>query len=166
MSVRSDSSSRALSGGISSVSMVVSTLTDCSVKLAVMTHPFDELSESRLRKGSGAKWNHHPAGVLPLWVTDMDFPVAEPIRQAIRDYADTDDFGYPVSDGIPGLLDSVTGHLADRHGVQYQPEDVYPTSGIIPSLFLSTLALAGPSDEVVVQPPVYPPFAMAVRNTG
>lgn len=131
-----------------------------------MTHPFDQLTESRLRQTSGAKWNYHPADVLPLWVADMDFPVADPIRQAIRDYADTDDFGYPVPAGIPGLLDSVTRHLADRHGVLYQPDEVYPTSGIIPSLFLSTIALAGPSDEVVIQPPVYPPFAMAVRNTG
>jgi len=131
-----------------------------------MTHPFDTLTEERLRSTSGAKWNHFPEDVLPLWVADMDFPVAEPIRQAIRDYAECDDFGYPTASGVPGLLEAVTNHLRQRHGVSYSEEQVLPTSGIIPSLYLGTMALAGPGDEVIVQPPVYPPFRMAVEGTG
>lgn len=131
-----------------------------------MTHHYDQLSEERLRKLAGAKWNYYNPEVLPLWVADMDFPVAEPIRQAIRDYTLTDDFGYPVSTGIPGLLHSVSDHFERRHGVRFSPEQIYPTSGIIPALYLGTTALAGPSDEVIVQPPVYPPFAGAVRSTG
>ncbi len=131
-----------------------------------MEHPFDSLTEERLRTTAGAKWNHYPADVLPLWVADMDFPVAEPIRQAIRDYADCDDFGYPMGAGVPGLLDAVAAHMKSRHGVTYTGEQIMPTSGIIPGLYLCTMALSGPGDEVIVQPPVYPPFRMAVENTG
>src|SRR5690554_2971924 len=131
-----------------------------------MAHAYDELTEERLRKLDGAKWNHYDADILPMWVADMDFPIAEPIRQAIRDYAECDDFGYPMPSGIPGLMDAVTGHLDRTHGVRFSHEQVMMTSGIIPSLYVGTLALAGPGDEVIVQPPVYPPFSMAVTNTG
>lgn len=131
-----------------------------------MAHPYDQLTEERLRKLHGAKWNYYPQDVLPLWVADMDFPVAEPIRQAIRDYADQDDFGYPMPSGIPGLLDAVGSHFESRHGVSFEPDQIFPASGIIPALYLATTALSGPGDEVIIQPPVYPPFAMAVQNTG
>lgn len=131
-----------------------------------MAHEYDSLTEEKLRRLHGAKWNNYPDDVLPLWVADMDFPIAEPIRQAIRDYADCDDFGYPLGAGIPGLLDAVTGHLEEAHGVSYGPADIMPTSGIIPGIYLGTMAFAGPGDEVITQPPVYPPFAAAVRNTG
>lgn len=131
-----------------------------------MAHPYDELTEERLRQLHGAKWNYFPEEVLPLWVADMDFPVAEPIRQAIRDYADQDDFGYPMPSGIPGLLDAVSTHFETRHGVRFEPDQIYPASGIIPAIHLACTALAGPGDEVIIQPPVYPPFAMAVQTTG
>lgn len=131
-----------------------------------MTHAYDQLTEQQLRRLAGAKWNYYNPEVLPLWVADMDFPVAEPIRQAIRDYTLSDDFGYPVSTGIPGLLQSLSDHFERRHGVRFAPEQIYPTSGIIPALYLGTTALAGPGDEVIVQPPVYPPFAGAVKATG
>lgn len=131
-----------------------------------MSHPFNTLTEERLRLSNGAKWNRYPTDVLPLWVADMDFPVAEPIREAIKEYADGDDYGYPPAAGIPGLLDSVTNHMWDRHGVSFTHEQVVLTAGIIPSLYVSTLALTGPGDEVIVQPPVYPPFRMAVEDTG
>src|SRR5690625_4477282 len=131
-----------------------------------MAHQYDSLTEEKLRQLHGAKWNNYPDDVLPLWVADMDFPIAEPIRQAIRDYADCDDFGYPLGNGIPGLVSAVTGHLERAHGVTYAPEQVMPTSGIIPGIYLGTMALAGPGDEVISQPPAYPPFGAAVKNTG
>ncbi len=119
-----------------------------------------------MRTSHGAKWNHYGADVLPMWVADMDFPIAGQIRQAISDYALGNDFGYPVSSGIPGLLDAVSRHLDTKHGVSYANGQIWPTSGIIPALFLLSRALAGPGDEVIVQPPAYPPFAWAVTATG
>ena len=125
-----------------------------------------DLTEEQLRQRTGTKWNHFPNDVLPLWVADMDFRIAEPIRAAIREYADCDDFGYPLGSGIPGLLDAVAGHLERNHGVSYAPEQIYPASGINPNLYLGIQALSGPGDEVVLQPPIYPPFRMAVESTG
>jgi bifunctional pyridoxal-dependent enzyme with beta-cystathionase and maltose regulon repressor activities len=37
----------------------------------------------RLNTGS-KKWSQYPEDVLPMWVADMDFPVAEPIVRALK----------------------------------------------------------------------------------
>lgn len=130
-----------------------------------MSHRYDELTLERMRRSTGAKWNHYPEHLIPLWVADMDFPVAEPIREAIRRHTLTDDFGYPTAHGLPGFKDAVIRHLRERHGIEYTADEIAPVSGIIPALYASSLALAAPGDEIIVQPPVYPPFFMAVENT-
>jgi cysteine-S-conjugate beta-lyase len=56
--------------------------------------------------------------------------------------------------------------LAERFGWAVAPEAVHPLAGIIPGLFLGTLATTGPGEQVVVQPPIYPPFFTAIRQTG
>ena len=56
--------------------------------------PFDDLALDRLRQRRSAKWAAYPADVLPAWVAEMDFPIAEPIKRALRDAIDLDDCGY------------------------------------------------------------------------
>ena len=44
---------------------------------------FDAVRPSSRRPSRGEKWTTYPDDVLPLWVADMDFPVAEPIRRVL-----------------------------------------------------------------------------------
>ena len=52
-----------------------------------------ELAVDALRARQCIKWTRYDADVLPAWVADMDFAVAEPVQAAItrlvecRDYA-------------------------------------------------------------------------------
>ena len=48
------------------------------------------------RNSNSVKWNHYGENMLPLWVADMDFKVAEPIIQALHNRVDHGVFGYPV----------------------------------------------------------------------
>ena len=53
------------------------------------------------------KWGKHPPDVLPLWVADMDFPVAAPIAEALESYVGKGFFGYPLHsyyDNWPRLI--------------------------------------------------------------
>ena len=50
------------------------------------------LAELRQRKSE--KWRGFPSDVLPLPVAEMDFPIAEPIKDALRDMIDRSDTGY------------------------------------------------------------------------
>jgi cystathionine beta-lyase len=47
-----------------------------------------------LRKRKSYKWRTHPADVLPAFVAEMDFDIAEPIAEAVRDALAIGDLGY------------------------------------------------------------------------
>ena len=49
---------------------------------------------SELRKRKSTKWRQFPSDVLPLPVAEMDFSIAEPIKNALRDMIDRSDTGY------------------------------------------------------------------------
>ena len=57
------------------------------------------VTEAALRRKQGAKWNAYPPNILPAWVADMDFNVAEPIRRALSDQISNSDFGYVLELG-------------------------------------------------------------------
>ncbi len=102
--------------------------------------------------------------VLPMWVADMDFPVADFILDAIRQRLEHPILGYTFrSDRFSG---SVTSWLERRHGWRVETEAIGFSPGIVPALNMCVLEFTDPGDMVVVQPPVYFPFFSAVSNHG
>ena len=63
---------------------------------ASTTNPLAQLSLSELRQRTSMKWRAHPADVLPLWVAEMDVPLAAPITKAVTDALAAGDTGYPA----------------------------------------------------------------------
>jgi bifunctional pyridoxal-dependent enzyme with beta-cystathionase and maltose regulon repressor activities len=59
-----------------------------------MTTSVQALALQDLRKRKSVKWRQFPNDVLPLPVAEMDFPIAEPIKIALRDMIDRSDTGY------------------------------------------------------------------------
>lgn len=119
--------------------------------------PFDTLVE---RRGSGCvKWTRFPEDVLPMWVADMDFPVAAPILAAIRRRLDHPVLGYGVAQG--GLKARIVAWLAAQYGWQVEPEAIIPLPGVVPGFNLALRAACVPGAGVVVQTPVYPPMLAA-----
>ena len=127
---------------------------------------FDAATEAALRAKPSGKWTRYDPDVLPVWVADMDFPPAEVVRRALHEHVDNGSFGYPPQGGIPGLIPAVVARLEERFGWSVAPEAVHPLAGIIPGLLLGTRATTGPGEEVIVQPPIYPPFFAAIGQTG
>jgi cystathionine beta-lyase len=131
-----------------------------------MAHPYDELSVEALRARPLLKWRHYDEDVLPLWVADMDFPVAPPIRRALHEYADGDLFGYPEWSGLPGVREAVCEHLERTTGWRVDPEAVWILPGTVPGLFGAVKAFASHGDGVLAPSPVYFPFRMATERQG
>lgn len=131
-----------------------------------MPHRYDELTIDELRRRPLLKWRHYDEDVLPLWVADMDFPVAEPIRAAIRAWADGDLWGYPEWTGLPGLREAVVERLDRRYGWRVAPEAIWTIPGTVAGLFGATKAFAAQGDGVVATTPLYPPFRMAAEHQG
>ncbi|TDC10165.1 aminotransferase class I/II-fold pyridoxal phosphate-dependent enzyme [Streptomyces sp. 8K308] len=124
--------------------------------------PLRQLGLDELRRRTSMKWRTYPADVLPLWVAEMDVPLAEPVARAIVDAVALGDTGYPVG---TAYAEALAGFASERWG--WDGLAVARTS-IVPDVMLGVVEMlklvTGPGDAVVVNSPVYPPFYMFVRS--
>ena len=132
-----------------------------------MKYDFDSVVD---RAGTGSlKWDFSRRftglpGLLPLWVADMDFPVPLEIGEAIQRRVDHGIFGYTLEP--ESYFEAAAGWLARRHGWKVEREWMLASPGVIPVLSAAILALTEPGDGIVIQPPVYHPFALRVAANG
>jgi cysteine-S-conjugate beta-lyase len=108
------------------------------------------------------KWRTYPDDVLPLWVAEMDVPLAEPIVRALTDALALGDTGYPAGTGYAEALAGFAGKRWGWDGLAVERTAIVPDVmlGVVEMLKLVT----GPGDPVVVNPPVYPPFYQFVEH--
>jgi cystathionine beta-lyase len=132
-----------------------------------MKYDFDRVYDRH--HTSCVKWDAAKAvfgreDVIPMWVADMDFPVARPIVEALKKRARHEFYGYTQPG--PGLIEAVVDRMERRFGWRVQPEWVVFTPGVIPALSAAVSAFTHPGDEVILQEPVYYPFFPAVTSGG
>ena len=104
------------------------------------------------------------SGLVPLWVADMDFPAPAEIVQALQAGWTHGIFGYTLEPD--SYFDAAAAGSQRRHGWEVRREWMLPSPGVIPALVFAILALTKPGEGIVIQPPVYHPFAMRVRANG
>jgi cystathionine beta-lyase len=119
---------------------------------------------SALRQRTSEKWTVYPDDVLPLFVAEMDYPLADPIIRTLVERVRASDTGYV---GSPGALPDAFAHFAaTTWGWQVDPAHVRTTTDVSVAI-VETLRLAiEPGDRVVITPPVYPPFFDLVPEAG
>ena len=117
------------------------------------------------RRGTGCvKWDEADEGVIPLWVADMDFAVAPPIREAIRRRAEHPVFGYTyVQDDY---YEAVISWFRRRHGWNISREHILYTTGVVPAMSCAIKALTMPGERVLILSPDYNCFFTSIRNNG
>ncbi|MGP4110988.1 MalY/PatB family protein [Streptomyces sp. 4N509B] len=107
------------------------------------------------------KWRTYPEDVLPLWVAEMDVPLAEPVVEAVSAALAIGDTGYPVG---PVYAEAVDAFARRRWDWRVPAE----RTAIVPDVMLGIVEVlrlvTGPGDAVVVNPPVYPPFYWFVTH--
>lgn len=122
---------------------------------------FDAISLDDLRHRRSAKWRTHDPDVLPAWIAEADVPLAEPVRAALADAVERSDTGYAHAGD---LQDAVAAWLGERHGWAVDPTDVHPVADVMVGVAELLTVATEPGDGVVINPPVYPPFAKTVRH--
>jgi cystathionine beta-lyase len=126
-------------------------------------HPFDDVTEATLRLRSSAKWGLYGADVLPAWVAEMDYPIAEPMKRVLHAAIDADDCGY----ADPGGLGEAFAPWAKASwGWDVRAEDVHVVCDVVTGLAEILRVATAVGDGVVIEPPVYHPFASTVRQLG
>lgn len=102
--------------------------------------------------------------ILPMWVADMDFPIAKPITEALRKRTEHEIYGY-TRPGL-SLIEAVVNRMQQKYKWGIEPEWIVFTPGVIPALHVAVRAFTHPGDEVIIQEPVYYPFWSAVTDNG
>jgi cystathionine beta-lyase len=120
---------------------------------------FAEISIAELRRRRSAKWTTYAPDVLPAWVAEMDFPLAEPVRAALLDAIAHDDCGYA---NTAGLGEAYARFALERFGWTLDPRGVVAVPDVLVGITSILQALAQPGDRIVVNSPVYPPFYRTV----
>lgn len=125
-----------------------------------------ELAVPALRQRPGTKWHRYPDDVLPAWVAEMDFAVAEPVQAAINQVVQLGGYGYEDPATYEALANAFAEHMARRFGWSANPEWVVPVGDLLQALYGAVLAYSAPGEGVVLQTPIYPPFLAAVTETS
>lgn len=117
-----------------------------------------------LRTRTSTKWRSFPADVLPLPVAEMDFPLAEPIAEALHAAIRRSDTGY--HSGSRHVAEAFHGFAARRLGWDVDPARVTCTGDVAMGIVEVLRRVTAPGDGVVITPPIYPPFFDIVTEAG
>ncbi len=99
-----------------------------------------------------------------MWIADMDFAVAPPIRKALADRMAHPIYGYNV---IPSdYWDSITRWLSHRHGWEVTHDEITYIPGVVKGIAFAINYFTDKGDKVVIQPPVYHPFKMVIEGNN
>jgi cysteine-S-conjugate beta-lyase len=138
------------------------------LELALRNSPpaFDALSEPVLRARSGEKWQQYGPEALPLWVADMDFEAAAPIRRRLARALSVGDLGYPQYAPATRLPDLAAARMRERFGYGVPRTQIELVSEVVQAMHVSLVQLTQPGDGVITQTPIYPPFLGVIKEHG
>ena len=118
-----------------------------------------------LRTRTSEKWGLYPPDVLPMFVAEMDFPLAPAIRDALHDALDRGDTGY-INPRDTGVLEAFASFAGDQWGWTPSPERMGITTDVSVVIVESLRRLVEPGKGVIITPPVYPPFYDMIPEAG
>jgi cysteine-S-conjugate beta-lyase len=119
---------------------------------------------ARLRERTSEKWVRYPPDVLPLFVAEMDYPLAPVIADALTERISHSDTGY-VASALP-VGEAFAGFAARRWSWAVEPTWVRTTTDVSVCIVETLRRAIQLGDGVVINPPVYPPFFHLVTEAG
>jgi cystathionine beta-lyase len=105
-----------------------------------------------------------PEGVLPLWVADMDFKTSSIVIDALKERAEHGIFGY--TEPRERYFEALAGWMKDKFDWEVQRSWLRMTPGVVFALAMAVRAYSKPGDAVLIQQPVYYPFAEVIEDNG
>ncbi|MDP9028259.1 MAG: aminotransferase class I/II-fold pyridoxal phosphate-dependent enzyme [Actinomycetota bacterium] len=127
-----------------------------------MTVHAEPLETLRLR--TSEKWRAYPDDVLPLFVAEMDYPLAPGISRVLHERIAASDSGYV---GSPGELPAAfSDFAAERWGWRPSLGGIRTTTDVSVAIVETLRQVMRPGDGVVMTTPVYPPFRDLIEEVG
>jgi cysteine-S-conjugate beta-lyase len=120
-------------------------------------------SLAELTRRKSFKWRTYPPDVLPTFVAEMDFTVADEISEAVRAALEIGDTGYPH---VGELGDAFASFAAGRLGWRPRRDWVFAVPDVMTGIVEVLLATTPHGSGVVINPPVYGPFFFRLGFIG
>ncbi|MCS4488754.1 MalY/PatB family protein [Streptococcus sciuri] len=99
--------------------------------------------------------------VLPLWIADMDFVVFPEMTEALEVFAKTQVFGYDAPKD--SLYQAIVDWESTQHDYIFAKEALLFIQGVVPAISVAIQAFSKEGEAVLINTPVYPPFARTVE---
>lgn len=118
------------------------------------------------RENTGSvKWQRYSGkNVIPMWVADMDLPVADPIKEALLRRASHRIFGY--TGPSQELVDSVCHMLETKYQWIIDPSWIVWLPGTLPGIAAGCRAFSGRGEQIVFNIPAFSEFYKVVQKSG
>ncbi|MBT0768723.1 aminotransferase class I/II-fold pyridoxal phosphate-dependent enzyme [Kineosporia sp. J2-2] len=120
---------------------------------------------SVLRTRTSEKWTTYGPRVLPMFVAEMDYPLAPAVRDALALALERGDTGY-VSPTGTGAAEAFASYAEDVWGWSPSVHRMSPGTDVSVVIVESLRRLVTAGQGVIVTPPVYPPFFDLVPEAG
>ena len=121
------------------------------------------MSLAEMRTHRSEKWRGFPSDVLPLFVAEMDFPIAKPIQDILIEMVSHSDMGYLSS--IPELGKAFAGFAKRRWNWDVIPEQVRLCTDVGVGMVEVLRVTTKPGDKVLVNSPIYQNFYNWIKET-
>ncbi|MDA3881757.1 MAG: PatB family C-S lyase [Bacteroidales bacterium] len=100
--------------------------------------------------------------VIPFWVADMDFKVANEILEDIHNAVNHGIFGYTYQ--YDSAYEAFISWQKKKHDWNISKQNILFFNGVVPSINVIIQEFTEPGDEIIVQPPIYHPFFLSIES--
>jgi len=126
---------------------------------------FDKLVD---RKGTDCiKWDNmvrsYGHDVVPMFIADMDFEVLPELQEAMIQRASHPTYGYTFPS--EAYYDNFIAWNESRNNFHISKEQIIPVPGVVTAIAFALQALTKEGDKVLINTPVYNPFAATIKQT-
>lgn len=109
------------------------------------------------------KWREYPDDVLPLWVAEMDTPLAPPVMAALTEALTLGDTGYAHAGQ---LAEAYAAFASQRFGWFPEPSSCVLSADVAQGVVDVLRVVTSPGDTVLIHGPTYPPFRRIIPEAG
>lgn len=130
-----------------------------------MDYNFDEVvcrkhTDALKLEALAPRWGR--TDLLPMWVADMDFKTPPFIVEVMKKRMECEVFGYTARP--ESWYEAIISWQARRHQWTITKEMISFVPGVVPALAMAVQSFTERGEKVMIQQPVYNPFAQVIRN--
>jgi len=124
------------------------------------------------RRGTDSvKWDHKDFvdsrasdSALPLWLSDMEFKVSENITDSLIKIVEHGFFGQSMPSNK--YFNSINNWYKSRFDWDIKSDSIFYSPGVLPAIGFAINAFTNEGEGIIIQPPVFYPFAQIIKESG